>query len=153
MPNIYVPVPLYLENYLIGNFLTDVEEIHIKIAFDILEKHLKDTPYKPYSLHDEDNRRSLAIIDRDEDEDWFEFEDTDDMYDEEYWISLSRSPDIGKKIAQAMKDAEKEFNEKTMSDMSRVLNTKTKDLPLLIGRLKDSGAIKLMERLMKNGNF
>lgn len=54
-----------------------------------------------------------------------------------------------KEIVEALTKAEEEFNDFVLDDLSRVLNTPNKKLPLLIGKIKDKDALKLFERLLK----
>jgi len=140
MPEIYLRAGLYFENYLIDYELSDIEARYSDVAFDILKKHLKDTSVKPVPLFEMDKRRGIAISDY-EDDDYFDIMDPDEIYSEKFWKNTE--------IAEAMRNAAKEFDETVMTDITRVINTETKDLPLLIGLLKDPDAIKLMERLFK----
>jgi hypothetical protein len=143
-----------------------IGDVYISDAIRILNKHLK-----PFGLEVEDDRSGshshnpcrIVFNDLPEpvDEDGLTepevWEDRLNVYDQMRKeegrlrrVTPAKNKVLSKLIVKAIAAAEKEFNELATSDISKVMNCQDKDLPLLVGHIKDEDALKILEWRLKS---
>jgi hypothetical protein len=130
----------------------------LKIAVDILNKHLDLFRVQARHSTDGDSKYNNCRI-------YFTSDialnlgavDDDLMYDVLFWSSRVELPEESAKVewaegvVAALQAASKEFEWACLDDLSKVIQSKQKDLPLLAGRLHDEEALKVFQWRMKGG--
>lgn len=149
MPDIYIIQPLYFENYFVASPLSEIETFWFNRTFNLIEKHLKTKSVYPCRIESniEVGIVLKKVIDNGVEE--IDIYDTEQIYDQKFWYVETGNE--SREIIKSLKNAEKEFNEIVMDDISKIINTENRDLPLLIGQIKDKGALKLFNRLLLKG--
>jgi hypothetical protein len=105
--------------------------IYIYVEGGIIQSIIADQPVDLLVLDGD--------VEGDEDEkEWKDYPDGDPFTARKAWAEV----DVSRKCVNHM------FNQ---DDLYRVKNAKKKDLPTLIGQLKDEDAIKLLEKRLKKG--
>lgn len=166
MPEIYRNIYIGLEDYFSKFGFDDGNEEGIgwnnrDLAIRILNKHLKVFKIKADEIDVSSGHNNCQIAFYKEDKEIeIGYSNSDDVFSAEAWeealgeprkpaeqLSATRRRTFN--IATAVEAASKEFDNEVLDDLSRVLQTPNKDLPLLVGKLKDEDAKKLYERLLK----
>lgn len=158
MPDVYFLKGVYLEDYFAKYGFDDGSEEWIGWEYreqmlEILNKHLNKLNITAIELDVGSSHNNCQIglqyngVDVEEKPYYLDLEDN--LRDWKKWKKVVKDKETAKAIVDAISEAEKEFEEEALDDLSRVLNTPDEDLPLLVGKLKNEKAKKLYERLMK----
>ena len=162
MPEIYHKIYISLEEFFSKYGFDDGNEEgigweHRGTAIEILNKHLKPFGIKADEIDvtSSHNNCHIAFFNKDNKEIEIGYSDGDEIFSVDAWgevLGADDEPQLYETINQivnAVLEAAQEFDDEVLDDLSRVLQTSDKNLPLLVGKLNDGNAKKLFDRLMK----